>query len=259
MSFKLNIDDQSTAFLAAVEEIKVRLGFPVIEQNMDDSQISLLLKDALKFFSEKSYNGNFKKYFIVECNNEINNNGFNIFTLLSNPEDAQNPLEQYGGLYEITDIISNDTHFTDNIQNLANYQNLYGSSLYTFTNPVYKTDVAMFNMYNADNYIKHNFILNKQTGDITIQSNLKKIKYIILETYFYYTSNELLTHEWVIKYATALARIEWGKICGKYSNLVLAGGIQINSDRLVADGRYEKQELLEELRQDSNPLQMFFY
>lgn len=257
MSFIIKIDDTTEAYLNAMEEIKNRLGVPVVEQNLDDIQIKLALNDSIKYYSEKAPGGSFKKYLIIKVSEELKLGNFNIYTLLENPE---NEFNFYGGIYEITDMLMNTHHYNPNsFWSLVEFQERREPLNYSYTNAYYKTDIAVHNMYMADRFKKLNFEVNKQTGDINIFNHFNIGEYFIVEIYFYYTSDELLTIPWILQFATADARINWGKITGKYRNMMLPGGIEINADRLISEGRYDKQELIDELNQEANPLPFFFY
>lgn len=254
MSFNIQIDKESQVFLDVILEVEERLGMPVIEHNLDNAHIIRAIEDAIRKFADNSHRGTFKRYIMINSTEEINVNGLNINTLM---ED--NTIEQYGGICEITDAFASDSLYQNNFWNLARYQSDYNKNLYNFSNNYYKTDIAIFNMYNADSFKKLNFIVNKQTGDIKIQHDLKQTKVFILEVFFYYNSDDILENQWVKEYATALAKIKWGNITSKYRNLVLSGGVEINASSLISEGRYDREQLLEELRQDANPLECFFY
>ena len=55
---------------------------------------------------------------------------------------------------------------------------------------------------------------------------------------------------WIKKYSTALLKMQWGSNLKKYENTELPGGVQLNGQALYDEGKGEKDELEEQLKQN---------
>ena len=55
---------------------------------------------------------------------------------------------------------------------------------------------------------------------------------------------------WIKKYSSALLKMQWGTNLKKYENTELPGGVQLNGQALYDEGKAEKDELEEELKQN---------
>lgn len=274
------ITDFQAEFDAAVEEIKVRLGSPVIENNIADDHIGLALKDAITFFAKFSPQGTIRKYILLPITSELmETKKVDLTDILESvpvppPEPTPDPITGeiipvaqdpyipedytgYGGLLEITDAFTTDRLPSPSIEYQSYIQQNYTPSYYGFS----QSDLAVMNIHRAYFYDKLIFQYDPNTKIIAFNTKLDRIRmpYIILETYFFYSPKDLIQNNWVMRYAAALAQVYWGKIATKYKNIYLAGGIELDGRAILQQGEIEKQELLQEFRQNVRPLEPFFY
>ena len=78
------------------------------------------------------------------------------------------------------------------------------------------------------------------------------IDYLFLEVYEI-TDPEVFgsvyNDNWLKRYATSLAKVQWGQNLIKYAGTDLPGGIQISGDNILASGKEEQDKLEEEMKQ----------
>jgi hypothetical protein len=67
--------------------------------------------------------------------------------------------------------------------------------------------------------------------------------YGLLECYVERPLRDLVKEKWVLEYATALAKVMWGRILTKINGVNLPGGGTINGDTILNEGVNEKKEL----------------
>jgi len=83
----------------------------------------------------------------------------------------------------------------------------------------------------------------------------------LIECYVERPVRDLVKEAWVLTYATALAKIMWGRVLTRFGQVQMLGGAILNGDNILSEGIEEKKELEELLYTggmgDSEP-PMFF-
>lgn len=86
-------------------------------------------------------------------------------------------------------------------------------------------------------------------------------QYLVLECYTSIVDGQdskVYDEQWVKNYATALIQRQFAKNLGKFSNIILPGGVTLNSERMEADADREIEKLEKQLiDQYSEPLGLF--
>lgn len=67
--------------------------------------------------------------------------------------------------------------------------------------------------------------------------------YGLLECYVERPLRDLVKEKWVLEYATAMAKIMWGRILTKINGVNLPGGGTINGDAVLSEGNNDKERL----------------
>lgn len=67
--------------------------------------------------------------------------------------------------------------------------------------------------------------------------------YGLLECYVERPIRDLVKEKWVLEYATALAKIMWGRVLTKIDGVTLPGGGTLNGGQVISEGLEEKKEL----------------
>lgn len=69
--------------------------------------------------------------------------------------------------------------------------------------------------------------------------------YGLIECYVEKPLRDLVKEKWVLEYATAMAKIMWGRVLTHINGVTLPGGGTINGDAVLSEGLTEKKELEE--------------
>lgn len=225
-----------------------RLGFPVIDINVDDDQLEDRIDDALQLFSLYHYDGTEKCYLSQQVTSaDINNKYLQLAdSILSVTKVFPFTGTTVGG--------SNATGFNMfdiNYQlRLNDFYNLTSSS-YTYY-VIAREHLEMLNLIITGNtpftYNKKNHKLN------IIQDWTSKIhagEYIAFECYRIVDPEEyenVFNDNWLKEYTTQIFKKQWGENLKKYGNYTLPGGIVINGQQIWNEAVEEVERLEQKLR-----------
>ena len=229
-----------------------RLGFPVIELNLDTDQIEDRIDDALQYWQDYHFDGMQKVYYIKALlQSDIDQK----YVDLSATEDADgNPLEIIG----ITRIFPiQDSQAGVNMFDLR-YQ-LRLNELYDFTSASY------INYTLTAQHLRSLELLFTGEVPIRFQRHTQRLyidwawganeapvgQIVVAEAYAnidptYY--NKVWNDRWLKEYATALIKRKWGANLKKFNNLQLPGGVTLNGDKIY-DEAFEEIKALEDQMQ----------
>lgn len=228
-----------------------RLGFPVIEINVDDDQLEDRIDDAIQYWQDYHFDGLQKIYYIKRVDStDVNNKYINLTNVL---DSANVPLDIVG----VTRIFPlQDSQATINMFDLR-YQ-LRLNELYDFTSASYV-----------------NYTLTQQhlrslemmfTGEVPIRFNrhMKKLfidwawgaseapagTIVIAECYACIDAteyNRVWNDLWIKKYTTALFKRTWANNLKKFSGIQLPGGVTLNGDKIYEEAVQEIEKLEDEM------------
>jgi hypothetical protein len=234
-----------------------RLGFPVIEINVDSEQVSDRIDDALQYWQDYHFDGLQKFYYIKRVDQtDIDQK----YIDLSNVVDADGKQLKIVGLSRIFPI--QDSQASINMFDLR-YQ-LRLNELYDFTSASYV-----------------NYTLTQQhlrslelmfTGEVPIRFNRHMQKLYIDWAWGHYEAPvgtvvvaecyasinpdvypEIWDDRWLKRYATALIKRAWGANMKKFGGLQLPGGVMLNGKETF-DEAEEEIKMLEQEMQDKYEL-----
>lgn len=224
------------------------LGHPVIQVNVDDSQLHDRIDDALDLWWEYHNEGTELIFLHRQITQEDKDRGW-----IELPDNIQAVLEVvttdgYGmnGIATINNL-SYQMFLTDMMgaQRLARsglgeyYQTM--TRLNTF-NQTFTTRKRM-----SFNWHHHRLTLQRDWTDIAVGS------WMLLECYRIINPDEngaSFNDRWLKKYIIAQFKKQWGDNLIKYGGAQLPGGVTINAEAIYNDGRADCEKLEEELKND---------
>ena len=225
-----------------------KLGFPVIDINVDDDQLEDRIDDALQLFREFHFDGTemawlAQKVTQSQINNkkiQLSDNIIGISKVL--PLSSVHASSTSSAGFNIFDI---------NYQlRLNDFYNLTSSS-YTYY-VIAREHLAMLDLIVTGNVP---YTYNKITNELFIAMNWEgKVDagdYIVMEAIRIVDPDEyagVFNNTWVQEYTTQLFKKQWGSNLTKYDNYVLPGGLVINGAKIYADADAEIARLEEKLR-----------
>lgn len=115
---------------------------------------------------------------------------------------------------------------------------------------VYKAGIDyLADMLNQMNLYTIKFHFNQLTHRLNVLTNVEN--HLILEAYVNVPLENLMVDHYFLKYVTAWAKLQQGRMLGQY-NFTLPGGITFNSADMVSQGQTEMKEVEDEIKAMSN-------
>lgn len=238
-----------------------RLGYPVLEINVDDDQIDDLVDDALQYFNERHFDGVEKMYLKYQLTQEDIDrgsadapNGVGIVTTTgSSPFGAQNFYESSNYIQVPDSVIGIEKVFKFDTSSISGgmfsikYQ-LFLNDLYYF-NSVELLQYAMVKTYledidfllTTDKQIRFNKRQNRLYLDIDWGAQ-KAGTFLIFECFRILDPNDftkVYNDSFLKKYLTALIKRQWGQNLIKFRGVKLPGGIELNGREIYDDAEKE--------------------
>ena len=228
-----------------------RLGFPVIDINVDDDQVEDRIDDAIQFFIDRHTDGTQKLYYIKRLDQtDIDNKYINLDP--SVVVDSSNNQLDIVGVTRVFPI--QDSQSTINMFDLR-YQ-LRLNELYDFTSASYINYTLTMQhlrslelLFTGEVPIRYNRHMRRLFVDWSWGSNEAPVGTVAILECYATLDPELYTDmwndRWLKKYATALIKRMWGSNLKKFKGLQLPGGVTLNADEIYNDAE-EEIKLLED-------------
>jgi hypothetical protein len=219
-----------------------RLGYPVININIEDQQLEDRIDDAMQYFQDYHFDGTtliYAKHQITQTDIDnqyltVNPNIIGI-TRIFPLDDSQANVNMFDLRYqlrlnELYDFTSASyINYTLTLQHLRTLE-----LLFTGLTPI------RFNRHMNILYIDWAWGAEVTTEDVVIME-----AYQINDPEIY---PDIYNNRWLKEYATACIARQWGENIRKYGNVQLPGGIILNGDRIYDDA----VKLIERLEKEMN-------
>jgi hypothetical protein len=210
--------------------IKQRLGEPVINVELATEQMDIYIEDTVDKFIEVHYDGLDTGYIFLET---IKDQQEYILD-----DKVHSVLNVYG---------SNSSKLNDEALLINPYTvgdvNTFSTDILDLT--LFRQSISMYEDFMSDEKM---FEYNSSTNKLFILETPEKIEKLALKIHRSPESIEkVYENSWVQKYIAALCKIAWGQNIGKFAGGTLPGGVALDYNRIIQEGKEEKQELEEEL------------
>lgn len=214
-----------------------RLGAPVIEINVDDDQVEDRIDDALRYYWDYHFDGAEKLYYKHAITPTDKANKY-----ITMPENIIGVVN----LFSIADpSIRSDDLFNIRYQIALN-------DLYTLTSVsmvpyflVMENLALISEMLVGKQPIRYNKNMNKLYCDMD-WGRLNDGEYLLVEAYQVVDPDvypDVWKDRWMMQYATALIKRQWGSNLTKFSGMQLPGGLTFNGQKIYDDAVAEIQNL----------------
>ena len=220
------------------DHIMRKLGFPVIEINVDDDQVEDRIDEALEYYYDYHFDGAEKVYYkVLLTQTDIDNQyvtlpeGIEVVSIMNPPFGVSggmfNVQYQYV-LNNLSEIVSGTvSNFVMGMTNLRNMEDLLEGWPHVSFNR--HTD----RLYIHEDWTKWN------VGDYLVVEGYKRLD---VDVY-----SDIWTDRWLQNYAAAKVQETWGRNLSKFSGMQLPGGVTFNGEQILNDAREEIRRLEEEL------------
>lgn len=219
-----------------------RLGWPVIEINVDDDQVDDRVDEALEFFQQFHFDGTEKTYLKHQVTADDKTNGYLPLT------------ENVKGVTRIFSVTSSNASV--NMFDLRYQLRLH--ELYDFTSTSYVNYTLTMQhirtldlLFSGEVPIRFNKHTDRLYIDMDWENDIQVGEYLMLESYVIVdpeTYTDVWSDKWLQKYCAALIKRQWGSNMKKYVGLQLPGGVQMDGQTLFSEALQELEQLEEELR-----------
>jgi len=219
-----------------------RLGWPVIEINVDDDQVDDRVDEALEYFQQFHFDGTEKTYLKHQVTADDKTNGYLPLT------------ENVKGVTKIFPVTSSNASV--NMFDLRYQLRLH--ELYDFTSTSYVNYTLTMQhirtldlLFSGEVPVRFNKHTDRLYIDMDWENDVEVGEYLLLEAYVIVdpdTYNDVWTDKWLQRYCTALIKKQWGNNMKKYTGLQLPGGVQMDGQTIFQESLQEIQELEEEMR-----------
>ena len=223
-----------------------RLGFPVIEINVDDAQVEDRIDDALQFFSQYHFDGVEKLYLpYVLTQTDIDNKYINTNNIPPGSTGAE--IVTINKVYVIDQAMSSGMFSVQYQLMLNDYFNgfLTGTSNLNYYDTT-KQYLGLLEMFlSPEKQIQFSRVTNKlrmhtdwsvyRTGDKLMAECMVAIN---PETYPEIYNDILLK-----RYVTALIKRQWAANLSKFSNIALPGGMKFDAPQMYGDATTELSQI----------------
>ena len=243
-----------------------KLGYPVVEINVDDDQIDDLVDDAIQYFNERHYDG-IEKVFLKHqlSQNELNSirTGVTTTTATSTVGITTLSYTETNNFIKLPDhVIGVNNVFKIDSSTIS-------SGLFNIKYQLFLNDLYYYGALDLLNYAMVKTYLEDLsrliTPDIQIRFNKKNHRlyldidwsqmspnnYLILDCYRMVNpadASSVYNDWWLKKYLTALIKRQWGQNMIKFQGVLLPGGIQLNGRQLFDDAIKEIEEAENQLK-----------
>lgn len=243
-----------------------RLGAPVVEINVDGSQIEDRLDDAMQLFSEFHFDGVEKVYLKYQLKQEDIDNGYIVMKAENTGFDDsdRNVTATEAGVTEtvaLEDLITSVIRvFQLRNTSIGMFDIRYQyalNELYTFGSFDLQ-NYAMIQQYlnlisdilTPEKQIEFSRVTNKITFPMTLRQEFHAGDYIIIECYRVLDPRiypEIYNDRLLKKYTTALIKRQWGENLSKFEGITMPGGVTFNGKRMIDEAQAELDKIEEQI------------
>ena len=218
-----------------------RLGKPVIEINVDEDQVDDRVDEAIDYYWDFHYDGVEQTFYKWQITEQDKTNRY-----LTVPENIVGVVD----LFDIGDATSTNNLF--NIRYQIALNDLYDLSRYELV--PYYMNFQNIRMIEEILVGKQTFKYNKHQNQLHIDMDWSRIdadNYIIAKCYKVMdpeTYTNVFKDRWLLRYASALIKKQWGTNLTKFEGMQLRGGLTFNGAKIYDDAQAEIDKLEEEIR-----------
>jgi hypothetical protein len=255
-----------------------RLGYPVIEINVDDAQIEDRIDDSLQFFAEYHFDGVERVYLAKQITKEDVERKYIDFTLptLEDPDKpeikAAPPLDPTGNsitsvirVFQLYDTLGGIGMFDARYQIALN--DLYGLRTNTYSDSMIAYDFTRRHMQmlqdilTPEKSMQFSRVTNKLYINMNWDTHASVGQYMVFECFSILDPNkygEIYNDRILKQYVTAKIKEQWGRNLSKFDGVALPGGITLNGNKILGEARDEIRQLEEEIQLKYEEPPIFF-
>ena len=216
-----------------------RLGYPVVDINVDDQQVEDRIDDALQYYRDYHFDGTERIIKKIEITQTIKDN---------KQIDLSSESPEIIGVTRLFDI--GDAIQSSNLFNIR-YQ-IHLNDLFDFTSTTYLPYVtAMRHVENLEEIFVGSqpirFNRHKNIVNVDIEGeDLVVGEFVMLDGYAVVdpdTYTDVWSDWWLRRYSTCLIKKQWGENLKKFEGLQMPGGLTFNGQKIWEEATEEQRNL----------------
>ena len=246
-----------------------RLGFPVLEINVDDDQIDDLVDDALQYFQERHFDGVERvllKHELTEANLEKlkTSDRTHTATQSSSSLGVTNPqFKERNNFLQLPDFVLG----VERVFKMD--QSTISSGLFNIKYQIFLNDLYYYGALDLMNYAMVKTYLEDLsrliTPDVQLRFNKRqhrlymdidweqvpKDTFLIIDCYRLLdpaNASDVYNDWWLKRYLTATIKKQWGQNLMKFQGVMLPGGVSLNGRQIFDDAVREIEQIEYELK-----------
>lgn len=228
-----------------------QLGEPLVQVNIDDTQMENRIDEAIEFYRQYHYDGIERVYLKHQ---------------LTQAEVNQKFIELPEVIYGVNAIFPFvGASSSGNIFDLQYQLRLHDLYDLTSTSVVYYTNVMSYldlldMILNGNKQIRFNRLSGKLYFDEDLRNHIDAGRFIIVDAYRVLDpeTNTLMYNDlWFRKYVETLFKVQWGANLKKFSQLQLPGAVLLDGKGLYDEAMAEKKEQEQDMLTKGAPLDWF--
>jgi hypothetical protein len=219
-----------------------KLGFPVIEINVEDDQVEDRVDEAMSFYWDYHFDGSSKEYFKWTVSADDITNRY-----LTVPENIIGAVK----IFDIGDALSTNNLF--NIRYQIALNDLYDLTSFNQSLLTYYTNMQHIQFIEELLVGRQPIRYNRHINKLYIDMDWQRVQVgdrIIAEAYQIVdpeTYPDVYKDRWLQNYATAKIKYQWGTNLSKFEGLRLPGDVTFNGSQILQDAAAEIQNLEQEM------------
>ena len=238
-----------------------RLGYPVLEVNVDEDQIEDLIDDALQYFQDRHFDGVERmllKHEITKENKETLKTGITTTTANSTVGITTTTFTESQNFIQLPD------HVLGVERVLKMDASTISSGMFNIKYQIFLNDLYYYGALDLMNYAMTKTYLEDLSRIITPDTQLRFNKknhrlyldidfgqlsddtFIIIDGYRLLDPSDapaIYNDFWLKRYATAIIKKQWGMNLIKFNGVLLPGGVQLNGRQIYEDALREIEEI----------------
>jgi hypothetical protein len=248
-----------------------KLGYPVLEINVDEDQLNDRLDDALQYFQERHFDG-IERVFLKH---KILSEEKDIITKTPAYTTATTPTTTSGITSSVIEEAQNYIPLPDTVIGVnmvfKSDSNTLSGGMFNIKYQIFLNDLYYYGALDLLNYSMTKTYLEDIsriiTPDVQLRFNKKQHRlyldidwqmvssdsYIIIDCYRIVDPANfpaVYNDYWLKKYLSSSIKKQWGQNLIKFNGVQLPGGITMNGEKIYADAEKELEEIERQLRDE---------
>ena len=243
-----------------------RLGYPVLEVNVDDDQIDDLIDDSIQYFQERHFDGVERmllKHEITKENRETLKTGITTTTANSTVGITTTTFTESQNFIQLPD------HVLGVERVLKMDASTISSGMFNIKYQIFLNDLYYYGALDLMNYAMVKTYLEDLsrliTPDVQLRFNkrqhrlymdidwrqVSKNTYLIIDCYRLVdpaNASDIYNDWWLKRYLVAIIKRQWGQNLMKFQGVMLPGGVSLNGRQIYDDAIREIEQIEYELK-----------